>query len=127
MNKSAEEQISRLLNDAYLDLMNQERRRLSLDEFADWLTEKSGKRISIVNLSRWMNAKHPPAGDNAHALAAVFGTQIYEILGMEHFTPPTMALRQIEKQWPKLTPDERNEILRIINENNPQMVLAPNI
>ena len=125
MNK--EERIARLLNDAYIDLVNQERRKLSLEDFADWLTKKSGKRISIVNLSRWMNAKHPPAGDNAHALAAVFGTQIYEILGMEHFVPPSMALRQIGERWPELSPDERNRILKIINENNPQMTLVPNL
>ena len=119
------EALSKLLNDEYVKYINKLGHPISQNEFAAWISKQADKRISPASLSPWMNGDRLPTGDNAHALAKVFGMQVYDILGMPRFIPPIMELEKIAEQWRYLTEGQRTAIMAIVEgkkENSSQAV-----
>lgn len=120
------EEMKRFLTEKMLELANRKKRMVNDNEFAAWLTDQSGYPIASASLNAWRNGNRLPDGDNLHALAYVYGSEVYEIAGKEAFVPSGALARKIADKLPELSPEDRAEILRIIerNDKSPQLELA---
>jgi hypothetical protein len=123
------QQLSTRLKKLQLDLSNERGEIVNQEDLAEYISKVSGKRVSSASLGHWMRGARLPEGHNIDALWYAIGDDIYKILDMEYFTPANSALRYMEGQWPKLSPEERQQIMNIIKESEeddqPQMSLAP--
>src|SRR3972149_10422037 len=89
------------------------------DEFLKWQASEGQEKtvvdwsiylgVSQPNLSRWMNGKMVPDGNNAERLASKLGSSVYDELGLAR--PMTDdRLRLINEQWDGL-PEGTKEAL----------------
>lgn len=76
----------------------------NISQFAKYIDD----RIGQPNMSKWLNGKTLPAGENVHLLAAKLGPEIYDILEVE---PPVKdpRLRAINVVWDLLSETVKNQ------------------
>lgn len=83
------------------------RHRISINAFAEWLDESQ----QIV--SSWLNGRYTPSLEKAHNLAKVFGSEVYEVLGLDK---PSELKLKIERMVDELSPEQQDEVLRYMEK-----------
>ena len=76
-------------------------RRVSLDAFAEYIG------VSRPLISYWINGKTKPSLENVKILAARFGPEVYDVLGMQR---PDENLEAISRLWQNLSPPQRQAL-----------------
>lgn len=89
------------LEKKYLEWQNSLGRRKTVEEFAAWLG------VSRPLMTMWLNGKRRPGVENLKLLSAVFGNEIYDILGIER---PNPYLQRISQLFERLSPEHQRRL-----------------
>jgi transcriptional regulator with XRE-family HTH domain len=100
-----------LLTEAYLDYVNQRRRKVGDNEFARYLG------VSVGSYNQWINGNRLPSYDNVIKLAAKLGPRVFDVLGYERvMVVADPQLLFIAERWGLLEHDTRQQIIDHIRE-----------
>lgn len=100
-----------LLTEAYLDYVNQRRRKVGDNEFARYLG------VSVGSYNQWINGNRLPSYDNVIKLAAKLGPRVFDVLGYERvMVVADPQLLFIAERWGLLEHDIREQIIDHIRE-----------
>ena len=90
------------LENEYLKWQQQEGRRRTVNEFAEYLG------VGQSTLSMWWNDERKPQGDNIRKLADKLGLEVYDVLGLKR---PDAMLHYINKVWDTLPKEIQQALL----------------
>jgi len=86
-------------------------------KFLEWQQKTGGRRtvkqfaeyigVGQTTVSGWWNEGRKPEGDNVSKLARLFGTDVYDVLGLPR---PEENLLYIQSNWDQLSARERKAI-----------------
>ena len=93
--------LAKLLEQKFLTWQNEQGRRKTLDDYAEYL----GVGRSV--LSNWLTGKRSPNTESLRVLSSRLGPEVYDVLGLDR---PDPDLAFIEQQWQNLTPQARRAI-----------------
>jgi len=85
----------------YLEWQNSLGKRKTVEEFAAWLG------VSRPLMTMWLNGKRRPGTENLKLLSAVFGNEVYDILGIER---PNPYLQKINQLFERISPEHQQKL-----------------
>ena len=104
-------QLQSLLTEAYLEYVNQHRRKVGDNEFARYLG------VPVGSYNAWINGNRLPSYDNVIRLAVKLGPRIFDILGYDRvMVVADPQIQFIADQWRHLERDTRDQIIEHIKE-----------
>jgi len=104
-------ELQALLTEAYLEYVNQRRRKVGDNEFARYLG------VSVGSYNQWINGNRLPSYDNVIKLAAKLGPRVFDVLGYDRvMVVADPQLLFIAERWGLLEHDTRQQIIDHIRE-----------
>ncbi len=91
----------------YLNWQNRLGKRKTIDEFARLLG------VSRPSITMWMNGSRKPGLENIRLLSAIFGLEIYDILG---YPRPNPLYAYAERNWKYIPIKEQKKIAEIVSK-----------
>lgn len=92
---------SEYLEKKYIEWQHEHGRRKTIEEFAVYIG------VSRPLLNMWMNGNRKPGKESLELLSAIFGNEVYDVLGYERPNPYLQKINQIFKNIP---PDKQKTL-----------------
>jgi len=86
---------------------NQEEKRVTLNEFAEYL------RVSRPLVSNWLSGNYKPSLANAYLISEKLGDETFDALGMPR---PDPRISEIKRIYDAIPEDDRDSFVQLVEE-----------
>ena len=114
-----------------MKLMSKEMANWLMEKYLDWQRDAGELKtaaefaayigVSQPTISMWLSGKREPHGKNVDKLAAKFGPEIYDILGLAR---PDPDLQPLLSAYDDMDPEARQSLLRILESEEQFSLVA---